>query len=102
MKKTTQSGFAILELVLVGVVVLGVIGACVYVIQKRTHSASSEVSTSSSTPKTAVASPTTAVPTAPTVSSASDLQGAMNSLNQTSINSSSTDSSSLDSETSSF
>jgi cell division protein FtsN len=100
MKKQSQSGFAIVELVMVAVVLAVIVIAGYYVLHNRKTNSSS-TSTSSSL-VAGYQSPTTTTPPAPQINSASDLNSAMSALNQTSVGSSNTDSSQLTTQTNSF
>jgi prepilin-type N-terminal cleavage/methylation domain-containing protein len=97
MKK--QSGFAIIELVIVLVIVAAVAGVGYYV--WRTHK-TTPTPTATTTGSTNYQSPSTSTPTAPQVNSASDLNNAMTALNQTSITANNTDSSQLSTQASGF
>lgn len=101
MKKQSQSGFAVVELVVVVVILAAIAGVGYYIwnSHKTNTPAASNTSTTSSL---GYQSPTTSTPTAPQVNSASDLNSAMSALNQTSVSSSNTDSSQLSTQASGF
>lgn len=99
MKKRTQIGFAAVELVIVVVLLAAIAGTGYYVLRNRSKSTPTTASnTSASTSQTSSA----ATPTAPQINSASDLNSAMQALNQTSVTAGSTDSSQLTTQSSGF
>jgi predicted negative regulator of RcsB-dependent stress response len=99
MKKQSQSGFAVVELVVVVVVLvaLGGVGYYVWHSHKATNNTTATTTTSSS-----YQSPTTSVPAAPQVNNASDLNSAMQALDQTNVTAGNTDSSQLSTQASAF
>jgi Tfp pilus assembly major pilin PilA len=99
MKKQSQSGFAIVELVIV-VVVLVVLGGVGYYVV-HSHKASNDT-TATTTTSSSYQSPSTSVPAAPQVNNASDLNSAIQTLNQTNVTAGNTDSSQLSTESSAF
>ena len=99
MKKPSQAGFAVVELVIVLVIVAAIAGVGYYV--WHSHQATPNT-TATTTGSSSYQSPTTTVPPAPQVNTASDLKSAMTALNQTSVSSSNTDSSQLSTQTSGF
>ena len=99
MKK--QSGFATLELILI-VVVLAGIGVVGYEVWHRHNMNTMNMGTTTTSTPLNYASPTVSTPPAPQIQTSSDLNSAMQALNQTSISSSNTDSSQLSTQTSSF
>ncbi len=97
MKKQNQSGFTIVEGIVVVVVMVAFIGVGYYVWQKHKITPTTPRSVSNS-----YQSPSVTTLTAPQVSNAADLNTAMQVLNQTSISSSNTDSSQLSTQVSGF
>ena len=101
MERNRRTGFAVLELIVVIVLVIAILGVGYYVWHNRksavktTHS--STVSTTSK-----YQSPTTVTPLAPQVNNSADLNAAMQALNQTSISSSNIDSSQLSTQANGF
>ncbi|MHB1864784.1 MAG: hypothetical protein ACYCPS_01290 [Candidatus Saccharimonadales bacterium] len=95
MKKQSQSGIAVVELVVAVVLVAAVIGVGLYVWHSHNKN-------SSSTTSSVYHSPTTSTPPAPQINNASDLNSALSALNQTSVNSSNVDSSQLSTYSSGF
>ena len=89
--KKHQSGFAAVELVVSLVIIAAVVGVGYYVWHE--HNTSPTVATVSTS--SAYHSPSTAAPVAPTITKASDLNSAMQALNQTNVTLSNTDSSQL-------
>lgn len=98
MKK--QSGFAVVELVVVVVVIAAIVGVGYFVWHE--HNRKAPVATATSTSSSSYQSPTTTVPVAPKVNKASDLNSAMQALNQAHLSASNTDSSQLSSQASTF
>lgn len=100
MKK--QTGFALVELLVV-VVLIGAIAGVGYFVWHE-HNRKSPVATTSTSSNTAATyqSPSTSVPTAPQINNASDLNSAMQALNQTDITAGNTDSSQLGTEAAAF
>lgn len=96
MKK--QTGFALVELLVV-VVLIGAIAGVGYFVWHE-HNRKSPVATTSTS--STYQSPSTSVPTAPQINNASDLNSAMQALNQTDITAGNTDSSQLDTEAAAF
>lgn len=98
MKKLSQTGFSVIEfaLVLVVIVALGGIGYVVWHSHKPSSQSGTTTTTSSYVP------PSTSTPAAPQVNSASDLNSAMQALNQTDVTAGNTDSSQLGTQASSF
>ncbi|HVC35998.1 MAG TPA: hypothetical protein VNE40_00935 [Candidatus Dormibacteraeota bacterium] len=90
--KKQQSGFAIIEL-FISIVVIAVIVGIGYFVWHG-HQAT--------TNKLGYKSPAVATPTAPHINSSSDLNSALQALNQTSVSSSNTDSSQLSTQASGF
>ncbi|HET9098262.1 MAG TPA: hypothetical protein VFN51_01450 [Candidatus Saccharimonadales bacterium] len=99
MKKQKQSGFAAVELVLAVVLIAAIAGVGYYV--WHSHKAQ-PTTTASNTSIPGYQSPPVTTPAAPQISQASDLNNAMQALNQTSVTSSNTDSNQLNTETSGF
>lgn len=101
MKKQSQSGFAIAELVLVVVIVAAIAGVGYYV--WHSHNQKTLTTTASNTSNSPTyQSPSTVAPAAPQVNNASDLNGAMQALNQTDVTAGNTDSGQLSSQASGF
>lgn len=96
-----QSGFALIEFAVILVVVAAVAGVG-YTIWSRQHTSSRPVTNSSSTSFAPYKSPPTSVPSAPQITNASDLNAALQALNQTSITSNNTDSNQLYAQASGF
>lgn len=94
-----QSGFAVVELVVVVVLLAAVAGTGYYVMHVRSQKNQPTTATASSTPS-GYQSPSVAAPVAPQVNSASDLNSAMQALNQTNVTASNTDSSQLSTQAS--
>lgn len=90
MKRQSQSGFAVGELVVALVIVVAVVVVGFFVWHEHNKSSSMSANTSSN-----YQSPTTSTPAAPQINNASDLNTAMSALNQTSVSSSNVDSSQL-------
>ena len=99
MKRQTQSGFAAAELVLAVVLVAAIVGVGIFVWHEHNKSNSP---TTASTSSSGYVSPTTSTPPAPQINKASDLNSAMNALNQTSVSSSNVDSNQLSAYSSNF
>ena len=97
MKKQSQAGFSVVELV-VGLVIVAVIAGVGYYVWHG-HMATPVATTTGST---SYQSPTTSAPVAPQISNASDLNSAMTALKQTSVTSSNTDSSQLSTQANGF
>ncbi len=97
--KKQQSGFTIVEVVLVIVIVAAIAGVGYYVWhgQKATPT-----TTAATTSAPTYQSPPTSVPPAPPVNSASDLNNAMSALNQAGVSSNNTDNNQLSSQASGF
>ena len=103
-KQTQQSGFAIVELVIL-VVVLAVLGGMSYFIlhhTKKVQPATTASTVNVPAVENQTATTSTSVPAAPQVNSASDLNSAMQALNQTDMNANGTDSTQLGSQSSGF
>ena len=98
MKRQSQSGFAVVELVVV-VVILAAIAIVGYYVW---HGHKTQPTSTATTNGSSYQSPTTTVPVAPQVNNASDLNSAITALNQTSISSGNVDSSQLSAEASGF
>lgn len=99
MKKHSQSGFAVVESVVALLLVVAIVGVGYYV--WHNHKNQPTVTTAAtSTPN--YQSPTTNVPTAPQINSPSDLNSAMQALNQTSVTSSNADSAQLSQQANGF
>lgn len=98
MKK--QSGFAVVELVVVVVLVVAIAGVGYFVWHE--HNKKSPVATTTTTSSTNYQSPSTSVPAAPQVNKASDLNNAMQALNQTNVSAGNTDSNQLSTQTAAF
>lgn len=98
MKKQSQSGFAVIELVVVIIIVAAIIGVGYYV----WHTHNTNPTTTATTTTADYQSPPTTTPQAPQVNKASDLNNAMQALNQTDTGSSSIDSSQLSTQASGF
>lgn len=98
MKRQSQSGFAVIELVLIVVIVAVIAGVGYYVwnSHKATPTTAATITASS------YQSPPVTTQTAPQVTSPSDLNSAMRTLNQTSVSSSNTDSSQLSTQANGF
>lgn len=96
MKK--QSGFAIVELVVAVVIVAAVAGVGYFV----WHEHNKKTPVVSTTTSSSYQSPTTSAPAAPQVNNASDLNSAMQALNQTNVTAGNTDSSQLSTQASAF
>lgn len=103
MKRNAQSGFAVVELIVVVVVVAAIAGVGYFVMHKHSDS---KTSSKASTSKTATSSQTQSASTdtaaVPEVNKASDLNNAMQTLDQTNVASGSADSSQLDTQASNF
>ena len=97
MKKQSQTGFAVVELIVILVVAVVIAGAGYYVWHNH-HKTQTAATTSSLNYQ----SPPVTTPAAPKISSPSDLSKAIQTLNQTSISSSNTDSSQLSTQASGF
>lgn len=98
MKRLSQSGFAVIELGIVVIILAAIAGAGYYV--WNSHKA--QPATTTATSSSSYQSPSVTTPAAPQVNSASDLNSAMAALNQTSVSSSNTDSSQLNTEAGGF
>lgn len=96
--KLSQAGFTVVEVVLVIIVLTGLVGSGYYVWHKHNHK--SPTATISQTSN--YQSPAVTTQSAPQVKNASDLNSAIQVLNQTNITSSNTDSSQLSTEASGF
>ena len=102
MKRNRRTGFAVLELIVVIVLVIAILGVGYYVWHNR-KSGVKTTSTSAPSTTSKYQSPTTTTPLAPPqVNNSADLNAAMQALNQTSISSSNTDSSQLSTQASGF
>lgn len=99
MKTSSQSGFAIVEFVVLAVLVAAIIATGIFVWHE--HNTSSSAPSVASTVNS-YKSPTTSTLPAPQITSASDLNKAMLVLNQTSVSSNNVDSSQLSTYSSSF
>lgn len=97
MKK--QAGFAIVEAVLIVVILAGLGGAGYVVWHRNHHKTTSQTATTSSTTNSPAS---TAVPTAPQIKTSSDLNTALQTLNQTNLSANNADSSSLNTQASAF
>lgn len=97
MKK--QSGFAVVELVVVLVLVAAVVGVGYFVWHEQNKKNPVATTTTSST---GYQSPATSVPAAPQVTKASDLNSAMQALNQTDVTAGNTDSNQLSTQAAAF
>lgn len=93
-----QSGFAIIEGLLILVVVAGLVGGG-YVVWHRHQSINTNSATNA---KLDYNSPAVTTATAPAVTSTSDLNTALETLNQTDVNASTTDSTQLNNQVSGF
>lgn len=100
MKKLSQSGFTAVELVLVVVIVAAIAGTGYFVWHENAKS--SPASTAVNTTASSYQSPTTLTPPAPQITTASDLNAAMQALNQTNISANNSDSSQLSTQASGF
>lgn len=102
MNKRSQAGFAMVEVVVL-VVLLAGIGTAGYYVWHNSHKGSQATTSGPSGVITSnYQSPPVTTPAAPQITSASDLNTAMQTLNQTSISSNNTDSSQLTTYTASF
>lgn len=99
MHTQSQSGFAVVEAVVLVVIVAAIVATGIFVAHEQNKKYAPAASTSASS---TYQSPTTSTPTAPQINKASDLQNAMTALNQTSVSSSNTDSSQLSTYSSGF
>lgn len=98
MKKQSQSGFAIVELVVVVVIIAAIVVVGYFVWHEHnSNNAATKTTTASN-----YQSPPVTAPTAPQVNNASDLNGAMQALNQTNVTAGSIDSSQLSTQASGF
>lgn len=97
MKK--QAGFAAVELIVV-VLLVAAIGGVGYFVWHE-HNKQTPVATTSNS-STAYQSPTTSVPSAPQINNASDLNKAVQALNQTDVTAGSTDSNQLSTQAAAF
>ncbi len=101
MKKQSQAGFAIIELVGVVVVIAAIVAAGYFA--WHNHNQKSPNTTSPNTPTSSnYQSPPTTTPAAPQVNSTSDLNSAMQALNQTNVTAGNTDSGQLSTQASDF
>lgn len=102
MKKLSQSGFTIVEtmIVVVLLVAAGIVGYYVWQSNKTNHT--NKPTIASKTTTSTYQSPPVTVPTAPQINNSSDLINAIQVLNQTSVSSNNTDSNQLNTYTSSF
>lgn len=91
-----QSGFAAIELVLVLVIVAAIGGIGYYATHKHSQANQQSVATSASQPAPV------STPVAPQITTASDLNTAMQALNQTQVGANNTDSSQLNTQVSGF
>ncbi len=99
MKRLTESGFSIAEIIL-GVVILA---AIIFVgINVAKSQSGNNTGSTATTSVTAPQSNSVATPAAPQINNASDLNSALQALNNTSISASSSDSSQLSAEASAF
>ena len=97
----SQSGFSIVELVVALVVVVGLAGIG-YVVWHHNNQNTPATTASSNTAGLNYTSPSTKVPTAPQIKTSSDLNNALQALNQTNVTASNTDSSQLSTQASGF
>ncbi|HEY4161253.1 MAG TPA: hypothetical protein VGM08_04280 [Candidatus Saccharimonadales bacterium] len=103
MDKRSQAGFAIVELIIL-VLVLAVLGGSGYLVWHQ-HQDKSVLTPTASTVVPSASdsqSSSTSAPTAPQVNSASDLNGAMQALNETDLAANNTDSGQLSTQASGF
>ncbi len=98
--RNKENGFSAVEVILLVVIVLAIAGVGYYV--WHSNKTSLAPANSTTTKPVAYQSPPTVTPPAPTVTKASDLNAAYQTLNQTSINSNSTDSSQLSVQSNGF
>jgi len=104
MNKQSQSGFAVIELAIV-VVVLAVLGGTSYFVWHQHHDKNKLMPTASTTvapPSGDKSSDTTSTPSAPQVNNASDLNSAMQALNQTDLAANNNDSGQLSTQANGF
>ena len=99
MTEGKQSGFAVMELAII-LVLLAAVAGVGYAVWNRQQN-NTNVPTHNLT-FSAYKSPPTSVPTAPTITNAADLNAALQALNRTSINSNTTDSNQLYAQASGF
>ncbi len=99
-KQLTQSGFAIVEMVIIVVLAAAIVATGFFVWHE--HNKNSNSTASISVLNGGYQSPATSTPSAPQINTASDLSSALSALNQTSISSSNVDSSQLSSYSSGF
>ena len=98
--KKHQSGFALIELVVILVILVGVIGVGYYIYSHRSGAVTSQTATTSSSSTPTSTAPTTFA--APQVNSPAQLSSALTALNNADISGNSTDSSQLTTQTSGF
>ncbi len=94
--RNSKSGFAAVEGVIIVVVVAAIAVTGYYVLRNHTGTGSSNTASLN------YQSPTINTPSAPQITAASDLNSAVQALNQTSISSSNVDSTQLSTQTSGF
>ncbi|HUY53439.1 MAG TPA: hypothetical protein VMV24_02600 [Candidatus Dormibacteraeota bacterium] len=103
-----RSGFAVIELIIILVVLIAITSTGYYIWHKSKTTPSiktAKITSSTAATNTAALnyqSPPTTTVTAPQVSTSSDLNSAMQSLNQASISSNNTDNSQLSTQASGF
>lgn len=101
MKKQSQAGFAIVEVVVIAAVVVA-LSAASYLVWRQ-HSKRQPATTANVTsPAAAKTPPGTSVPSAPQVNKASDLNDVAQALDQTDMAANSTDSSQLSTQANGF
>ena len=100
MKK--QSGFAAVELVVALVLIAAIGGVGYYVWHNHSAKAPTTATATTAASGSSYTSPTVTAPAAPQVTSPSDLNSAMQVLNQTSVGSSAADSSQLTTQANGF
>lgn len=101
MNKQTQSGFAVVELV-IAVVIIAVIVVVGYVVFHHKNGTSNPTTASTASTISSYKSPTTSTPPAPQINNAADLNSAMTAINQAGISSNNTDSNQLSTYSSGF
>ncbi len=97
--KTRQEGFAVVEVVIAIVIVVGIVGAGYLAWNQHTEKSTAAAKT---TKALNYLSPTTSVPATPQVSTSADLNSALQALNQTDVSSSNVDSTQLSSQAAGF
>ncbi len=98
--KKHQSGFALIELVVILVILVGVIGVGYYIYSHRSGAVTGQTAATSSSSTPTSTAPTTFA--APQVNSPAQLSSALTALNNADISGNSTDSSQLTTQTSGF